>query len=99
VYTTVKTYLDRLVQKGYIHGQPSGDGRGTYGYTAAVSREAVHDHPDLLARFIRVFHLTLVEFLRGRHIQGLLSQQDKAAVRALVHDMPDEAPPPISPRL
>ena len=37
-YTTIKTYLDRLVQKGYIDGQPSGDGRGTYRYTAMVSR-------------------------------------------------------------
>ena len=28
-YTTVTTYLDRLVQKGYVHRQASGDGRGT----------------------------------------------------------------------
>src|SRR5919197_2387371 len=64
-YTTVKTYLDRLVQKGYVHGQPSGDGRGTYVYTAAVSREAVRDHPDLLARLVRVFRLTPAAFTRG----------------------------------
>ncbi len=77
-YTTVKTYLDRLVQKGYIHGQPSGDGRGTYVYTAAVSREAVRDHPDLLARLVRVFRLTPAEFTRWYRVHGQLSQRDQA---------------------
>jgi predicted transcriptional regulator len=97
-YTTVKTYLDRLVQKGYIHGHPLGDGRGTYRYTAAVSREAVRDHPDLLARLVRVFRLTPAEFIRWYHAHGLLSPQDKAALSALLHDMPDEALPPTTQR-
>ena len=93
-YTTIKTYLDRLVQKGYVHGQPSGDGRGTYVYTAAVSREAVRDHPDLLARLVRVFRLTPVEFIHWCHAHGQLRPQDKAALVALVRDMRDEALPP-----
>jgi predicted transcriptional regulator len=63
-YTTVKTYLDRLVQKGYVHGHTLADGRGTYLYTATVSRDAVRDHPDLLARLVRVFRLMLVAFIR-----------------------------------
>jgi hypothetical protein len=71
-YTTVKTYLDRLVQKGYIHGRLLGDGRGTYRYTAAVSREAVCDHPNLLARLVRVFLLTPAEFIRWCHAHGQL---------------------------
>jgi predicted transcriptional regulator len=54
-YTTIKTYLDRLVQKDYVHGHTLGNGRGTYLYTAVVSREAVRDHPDLLARLVHVF--------------------------------------------
>jgi predicted transcriptional regulator len=95
-YTTVKTYLDRLVQKGYIHGHPLGDGRGTYRYTAAVSREAVCDHPDLLARLVRVFRLTPAEFIRWCHAQGQLSPQDRAALHTLLHDMPDQALPPTA---
>jgi predicted transcriptional regulator len=95
-YTTVKTYLDRLVQKGYVHGQTLPDGRGTYQYTAAVSREAVRDHPDLLARLVRVFRLTPVEFIRWCHAHGHLSPQDTAALSALLHDMPEEALPPTA---
>jgi predicted transcriptional regulator len=90
-YTTVKTYLDRLVRKGYIHGHPLEDGRGTYVYTAAVSREAVRDHPDLLARLVRVFRLTPAEFIRWCHAHGQLSPQDHAALHALLHDISDQA--------
>jgi predicted transcriptional regulator len=95
-YTTVKTYLDRLVQKGYIHGHALGDGRGTYLYTAVVSREAVRDHPDLLARLVRVFRLTPAEFVRWCEARGQLSQQDKAALSTLLHDLPDQALPPTA---
>jgi predicted transcriptional regulator len=95
-YTTVKTYLDRLVQKGYIHGQPLEDGRGTYRYRAAVSREAVRNHPDLLARLVRVFRLTPAEFIRWCHAHGQLSPQDHAALLTLLHDMSDPALPPTA---
>src|ERR671931_253357 len=95
-YTTVKTYLDRLVQKGYIHGHTLADGRGTYLYTAAVSCEAVRDHPDLLLRLVRVFRLTPVEFIRWCHAHGQLSPQDRAALAALLHDLPDQALPPTA---
>ena len=93
-YTTVKTYLDRLVQKGYVHGQPLGNGRGTYVYTAAVSREAVRDHPDLLARLVRVFRLTPAEFLRWCHAHGQLRAQDQTALHALLQGLPDPPVPP-----
>jgi predicted transcriptional regulator len=88
-YTTVKTYLDRLVQKGYVRGQPLEDGRGTYVYTAAVSREAVRDHPDLLARLVRVFRLTPAAFVRWCAAHGQLTAQDTAALRRLVQDLPE----------
>ena len=77
-YTTVKTYLDRLVQKGYIHGHPLADGRGTYQYTATVSREAVRDHPDTLTRLVRVFRLTPAAFTHWYHVHGHFSQRDQA---------------------
>jgi predicted transcriptional regulator len=95
-YTTVKTYLDRLVQKGYVHGHALEDGRGTYLYTAAASREAVRDHPDMLARLVRVLCLTPVEFIRWCHAHGQLGPQDKAALSTLLHDMPDHALPPTA---
>jgi predicted transcriptional regulator len=95
-YTTIKTYLDRLVQKGYIDGQPAGDGRGTYRYTAVVSRAEVRDHPDLLARLVRVFRLTPAEFTRWCDAHGYLSPQDTAALHALVQDLSEPRVPPTA---
>jgi predicted transcriptional regulator len=96
-YTTIKTYLDRLVQKGYIDGQPLGDGRGTYRYMAVVSRAEMCDHPDLLARLVRVFLLTPAEFTRWCYAHGQLSQQDKAALYTLLGHLPDHPSPPTAP--
>jgi ABC-type nitrate/sulfonate/bicarbonate transport system substrate-binding protein len=70
------------------------DGRGTYAYTAAVSREAVRDHPDLLARLVRVFRLTPAEFIRWCQAHGQLSPQEQTALHTLLHDMSDQALPP-----
>ena len=97
-YTTVKTYLDRLVQKGYIHGHPLGNGRGIYMYKAAVSREAVRDHPDMLARLVRVFRLTPAVFIRWCQAHGQLGPQDHAALHTLLHDRPEQALPPTAQR-
>jgi BlaI family transcriptional regulator, penicillinase repressor len=96
-YTTVTTYLDRLVQKGYVHRQASGDGRGPAVYTAVVSREAVRDHPDLLARLVRVFRLTPAAFLRWCQAHGQLPPQETAALRQLVHDLPEPTASPPAP--
>jgi predicted transcriptional regulator len=95
-YTTIKTYLDRLVQKGYIDGQPSGDGRGTYRYTAVVSQAEMRDHPDLLARLVRVFRLTPAEFTRWCDAHGQLSQQDRIALHTLLQNLPDQSLPPTA---
>ena len=95
-YTTVKTYLDRLVQKGYIAGHPLEDGRGTYRYTAVVSRAEVRDHPDLLARLVRVFRLTPAEFTRWCDAHGHLSQPDTAALHTLVQNLPEHRLPPTA---
>ena len=96
-YTTIKTYLDRLVQKGYIAAQPLGDGRGTYLYTAEVSRPEVLDHPDLLARLVRVLRLTPAAFTHWCYAHGQLSQQDKAALHTLLDHLPDHTLPPTAP--
>jgi predicted transcriptional regulator len=96
-YTTVKTYLDRLVHTGYVRGQPLEEGRGTYRYTALASREAVRDHPDLLARLVRVFHLTPAAFLRWYEAHGQLRPQDTAALRRLVQDCLEPTASPTAP--
>jgi predicted transcriptional regulator len=96
-YTTVKTYLDRLVQKGYVRGQPLEEGRGPYRYTALASRAAVRDHPDLLARLVRVFHLTPAAFLRWCEAHGQLRPQDTAALRRLVQDCLEPTASPTAP--
>jgi predicted transcriptional regulator len=96
-YTTIKTYLDRLVQKGYIEGQPLGDGRGTYRYTAVVSRAEMRDHPDLLARLVRVFRLTPAEFTHWCYAHGQLSQQDTAALHTLLDHLPEHTLPSTAP--
>ena len=96
-YTTVKTYLDRLVQKGYIRGQPLEEGRSTYQYTALASREAVRDHPDLLARMVRVFHLTPAAFLRWCEAHGQLNVHDIDALRRLVQDCLEPTASPTAP--
>ena len=95
-YTTIKTYLDRLVQKGYVNGQPLGNGRGTYLYTAVVSRAEMRDHPDLLARLVRVFRLTPAEFTRWCHAHGQLTQRDKATLETLLGQLPDHSLPPTT---
>ena len=96
-YTTVKTYLDRLVQKGYIHGQTLGDGRGTYRYTAAVSRETVRDHPDTLARLVRVFRLTPAAFLHRCDAPGQPRPESRTPAHPEVRDRGDRAWPPGAP--
>lgn len=78
-YTTLKTDLDRVVQKGYLDGHPAGEGRGTSLYTAVVSRTEVRDHPDLLAQLVRVWRLTPAECTHVCAAHSHLSQQDTAA--------------------
>jgi hypothetical protein len=47
----------------------------------------VRDHPDLLARLVRVFCLTPAAFLRWCDVHGQLRPQDTAALRRRVHDL------------
>jgi hypothetical protein len=85
-----------LVQKGYLDGQPLGDGRGTYRYTAVVSRAEMRDHPDLLDRLVRVFQLTPAEFTRWCYARGQLSPQDQAALHTLLQNLSDQRLPPTA---
>ena len=66
-------------------------------YTAVVSREAVRDHPDLLTRLVRVFRLTPAAFIRWYQAHGQLRPQETAALRRLVHDLPEPTASPPAP--
>lgn len=93
-YTTVKTYLDRLVYKGYAKSQDLGDGRGTYIYTAAVSREDVRDHPGLLDRVVSALGLRPPEFAQWFYQKGKLSKKDKEELEKILRSIPDDTLPP-----
>jgi hypothetical protein len=54
-----------------------------------VSRVEMRDHPDVLARLVRVFRLTPAEFIRWCDAHGHLSPQDKAALHTLVQNFPE----------
>jgi hypothetical protein len=43
-----------------------------------------------------VFRLTPAAFIRWYYAHGQLSRQDKAALDALLHDLPDDILPPTS---
>jgi predicted transcriptional regulator len=92
-YTTVKTCLDRLIHKGYVTARTLGAPRGTYPYTATVSRQEVCDHPDLLERIINALQLRPPELVDWFYQTGILSQKDKAALIKLLPSIPDEALP------
>ena len=56
----------------------------------------MRDHPDLLARLVRVFRLTPAEFTRWCDAHGQLSQQDTAALHTLVQNLRAQRLPPTA---
>jgi predicted transcriptional regulator len=93
-YTTAKTYLDRLIHNGYVTARTLGDRRGTYLYSAAVSRQEVCAHSDLRAQIINTLQLRPSELVNWFYQKGDLSRKDKAELEALLRSIPDEALPP-----
>lgn len=94
-YTTVKTYLDRLVHKGYATAKVLSDSRGTHLYTAKVSRQDVRDHTGLLDRLVRALGLRPPEYALWFYQQGRLSSKDKKELERILRtisdkDLPDE---------
>jgi predicted transcriptional regulator len=92
-YTTVKTYLDRLIHKGYATACALGDPRSTGLYTATVFRQKVCDHPDRLERIINAFKLRPPGLVLWCYRKGKLIRKDKAELEVLLHNLPDEALP------
>jgi hypothetical protein len=70
-------------------GESPGTTLSAAGKISATARsgEAVRDHPDLLARLVRVFCLTPAAFLRWCDVHGQLRPQDTAALGRRVHDL------------
>lgn len=86
-YTTVKTYLERLVYKGYAAAQVLSDSRGTHLYTAKVSRQDVQDHSGLLDRLVRTLALSPPQLVRWFHKQGRLSSEDRKELERILRSL------------
>jgi BlaI family penicillinase repressor len=95
-YTTVRTYLDRLIHKGFAEAEDTGDSRGTLLYRPTVSRSDVRDYPDLLDRIVTVLGLRPAEFVRWFYEQGKLNKSDVERLDSLLKEIPDSALPPNS---
>lgn len=86
-YTTVKTYLDRLMHKGYAKSEISPNGSGAYIYEAVVSREAVRDKSGVLAHVLESLHMRSPEVVRWFHGQGKLSNEDIEELSEIVKEL------------
>jgi predicted transcriptional regulator len=89
-YTTVKTYRERLIQKGYVTARTLGRPRGTYLYTATMSHQGICDHPDLLERIVNALQRRPPELVRWFHRKSKPSWKDKADLETLVCSFLDE---------
>jgi predicted transcriptional regulator len=95
-YTTIRTYLDRLIHKGFAASEEIGDNRGTLRYHPSVSRDDLRDDPDLLERIVTILGLRPADFLRWFYEQGKLSKRDVQRLDMLLKEIPDSALPPGS---
>lgn len=84
-YTTVKTYLDRLVLKGYVTAEESGDdGRGTYKYRPVVTQAQLREQPGFLDRIVSALGMGLPEFATWFMRQGKLTRRDREEVERIL---------------
>jgi len=85
-YTTVKTYLDRLVLKGYATAEEAGggDGRGTYTYRPAVTQAQLREQPGFLDRIVSALGMGLPEFATWFMRQGKLTRRDREEVEKIL---------------
>jgi predicted transcriptional regulator len=86
-YTTVKTYLDRLIHKGYAKADMPSDGSGAYIYEAIVSRESVRDKSDVLAHVLDSLHMRPPEVVRWFHGRGKLNKEDIAELAEIIKEL------------
>lgn len=63
-YTTVKTYADRLVQKGYADAEILDDPPGVYRYKAMVARDELLNRPDVVEEVIDSLQMNAPSMVR-----------------------------------
>ena len=89
-YTTVRTYLDRLIHKGFAIAEETGDSRGTLRYRARLSQRDLQNYPDLLTRIVRTLGLGPADFVQWFYEQGKLSKRDVQQLDSLLKTIPDD---------
>ena len=83
-YTTLRTYLDRLICKGYASAEDSNDFRGTYLYKATFSRGDILNIPGFFDRIVDAIGLRPAEFLLWSHQRGRYNKKDREALEKLL---------------
>jgi predicted transcriptional regulator len=84
-YTTLKTYLDRLIQKGYADAKMD-ERRGMYFYRATVARDDVMNQHDVLEHVIESLHLTPSAMVRWFAGKKKLSAEEVAKLRRIIEE-------------
>ena len=85
-YTTVKTYLDRLIRKGYAKAKVLDNPPGVYVYEATVSREEIMGRHDVLEHVVESLHLTPAGVVRWFAGREKLSQADLAELQKIIEE-------------
>jgi predicted transcriptional regulator len=89
-YTTVRTYLDRLIYKGYATAEDLSNKRGTYVYRAVISQKDVREHPGVLDRIVTALGMRPPEFALWFYQKGKLSRKDREELEKILHDIQDD---------
>lgn len=85
-YSTVKTYLDRLIRKGYARAKIFGPPPGVYVYEATVSRDKVMERHDVLEHILESLHLTPASLVRWFAGRNELSNDDLAEFKKIIEE-------------
>ena len=86
-YTTVLTYLDRLIHKGYAKKEKvQDDSRGAYAYEAIVTREEVMVQHEVLEHVVDSLHLTPSAMVRWFDARQKLTPEEIAELKKFVEE-------------
>ena len=85
-YTTVKTYVDRLIGKGYAKFKVLNDPPGVHVYGATVTREEIIGRHDVFEHVVESLHLTPAGVVRWFAGRDKLSQTDLAELKKIIEE-------------
>ncbi len=84
-YTTVKTYVDRLIQKGYAKAKVTGP-PNVYVYAATVTREEIMERHEVLEHVIDSLHLTPSAIVRWFDARQKLTPEELAELKKIIEE-------------